>query len=177
MTDEYGMTKLDARFFKKNMSKSLTWCKQRAENFSGYIDRKWGNAEELSAEELFDRLGANGLRHFDCGYTADDGSSVRYSVDIEFDQNADFEYFTSASSVHDGTVAFVAELLNDRIIAVCCGSTFRKDVGGPRGGDKIHYVVGNFVMLTEHDGDWVPTDKKWMRTRTTILLPLKMYKE
>lgn len=164
---------------KSEHSKSLTWCRQRAKNplTSGYADRNWDDAVELSAEEMFDRLGCNGKRHFECGYKADDGSSVTYSVDIEFDQNADFEYFTSASCAHDGTALFDIDLLADRISAVCSGSTFNKDVGEPINGDKIHYIVGNFVTLTEYDGDWIPEDKKWMRTRTTILLPLKMYKE
>lgn len=164
---------------KSETSKSLTWCKQRAKNplTSGYADRNWDDAVELSSEEMFDRLGCNGKRHFDCCYTADGGSCVTYSVDIEFDQDADFEYFTSASCVHDGTALFDIELLASRISAVCSGATFNKDVGEPRNGDKIHYIVGNFATLTEHDGDWVPKDKKWMRTRTTILLPLKMYKE
>lgn len=161
------------------MSKSLDWCKERASNgaISGYADRKWNEAVERPAESLFDGLGANGLRHFDCCYTADNGEAVAYSVDIEFEPDADFEYFTSASCVHDGTAAFVVGLLQDRIMAVCGGATFNKDIGEPRNRDKIHYVVGNFVELTEHDGDWVPADRKWMRTRTTILLPLKMYKE
>lgn len=159
-------------------SKSLTWCKQRAKNpmTSGYADRNWDDAVELSAEEMFDRIGCSGKRHFECGYTKDDGSRVGYSVDIEFDSNADFEYFTSASCVHDGTAVFDIELLANRISAVCSGATFNMDVGEPRNGDKVHYIVGNFVVLTEHDGDWVPADRKWMRTRTTILLPLKMYK-
>ena len=41
----------------------------------------------------------------------------------------------------------------------------------------VEYIVGNFVVLIEYDGDFVPADKPWMRERTTVLLPIKMIKD
>lgn len=47
----------------------------------------------------------------------------------------------------------------------------------PQDGMTVHIVVGNFVVLNEYDKNedlFTPEDKKWLKERTTVFLPLRM---
>lgn len=160
------------------MSKSLDFCKATAQNAyrSSYADRSWDNAaEDYETEAIFDEF-IRGARSFYITGKLDDGTDIRIDISISFDSNADFDYFTSESCIHDGTLYFIRETMDRCVRKVCLAQTYNKNTGAPESGDSIQYIVGNFVVLTEYDGDFVPADKPWMRERTTVLLPLKMMK-
>lgn len=160
------------------MSKSLDFCKATAQNAyrSSYADRSWDNAVEYyETEAIFDEY-LRGARNLFFEGKVDGETEICFDVSISFDGNADFDYFTSESCVHDGTLYFIIKTMDRCVQKVCLAQTYNKNTGAPEPGDSIHYIVGNFVVLTEYDGDFVPADKPWMRERTTVLLPLKMIK-
>lgn len=160
------------------MSKSFDFCKATAQNTycSSYADRSWDNAvEDYETETIFDKY-LHGARSFFFEGKVDDETEICFNVSISFDCNADFDYFTSESCVHDGTLYFIRETIDKCVRKVCLAQTYNKNIRAPESGDSIQYIVGNFVVLTEYDGDFVPADKPWMRERTTVLLPLKMMK-
>lgn len=160
------------------MSKSFDFCKTTAQNTyrSSYAGRSWDNAVEVyETEAIFDKY-LHGARNFFLEGKVDDETEICFDVSISFDDNADFDYFTSESCVHDGTLYFIRETMDKCVRNVCLAQTYHKNTGAPKSGDSIQYIVGNFVILTEYDGDFVPVDKPWMRERTTVLLPLKMVK-
>ncbi len=161
------------------MSTSLDFCKLVAQDASRsiYADRSWKNAlEYIKTETIFDEL-LQGNRELQVDGTTDEGKKCCFKVSLSSDANADFDYFTSDSCVHDGTLYFIREAMNRCVQRVCFAQTYNKNVGEPQNGDSIKYVIGNFVILNEYDGDFVPADKPWMRERTTVLLPIKMMKE
>lgn len=160
------------------MSKSFDFCKATAQNAyrSSYADRSWDNAIEVyETEAIFDKY-LHGARNIFFEGKVDDETEICFDVSISFDGNADFDYFTSESCIHDGTLYFIIKTMDECVRKVCLAQTYNKHTGAPESGDSIQYIVGNFVILTEYDGDFVPADKPWMRERTTVLLPLKMMK-
>ncbi len=155
------------------MSRSFEFCRMVAADKmrSSYADRDWSNAaEEIETVAVFDEL-LRGRRHLRV-----DTNDRSFDASISFDADADFDYFTSESCVHDGTLLFIREIMDRCVRRVCFAQTYDKRMGEPKDGETIQWVVGNFVVLTEFDGDFVPADKPWMRERTTVLLPLKMIK-
>lgn len=160
------------------MSKSLDFCKAVAQDVSRsrYTDRDWNNAIEFpETEELFDKY-LHGGRNFSIDGEAEDGADIHFDASLSFNSNADFDYFASESRIHDGTLFFIGKVMDMLVRRVCLAQTYNKNIGAPEHGDHIRYTVGNFIILTECDGDFVPTDKPFLRERTTVLLPLKMTK-
>lgn len=158
------------------MSYSLDFCREVASNplRSFFSDRDWSKAIEIiETEKTFDKF-LNRARSLTIKGKTEDENDIILNVNLFFDDKADFDYFISDSFISDGTLLFREEAIINLIQKVCTGSTYNKNVGEPQSGDKIEYTVGNFVILNEHDGSFVSTDKPWLRERTTVLLPLKM---
>lgn len=161
------------------MSKSFDFCKVIVQNpyRSSYADRSWNNVVENSETEvIFDEY-LHGVRNFFVEGKVDDETEIYFDVSISFDCNADFDYFTAVSYVHDGTLLFIKEAMDKCAQKVCLAQTYNKNIGAPEFGDSIQYIVGNFVILTEYNGNFVPVNQPWMRERTTVLLPLKIMKD
>ena len=160
------------------MSYSLEFCRQRASNpnVSSYSDRDWDGAVEHNITTLLDNI-LHGVRKYKLTGHLDDGSKVSYDVNITMDPDGDFDYFTSDSFISDGTLLFWAECADGLLREVLSLETYNKELGAPSNGCTINWVIGNVVSCAEYDGDWVPADKKWMRERVTMLLPLKMWYE
>ena len=157
------------------MSKSFEFCVNRASDpdVSSYTDRDWINAIELvNTKERFDTV-LNGCRKFRISGTDASGEKINLDVEICFDANADFGYFTSVYCVHDGTLYFVMECvnrcMNNVLGAATCDARLRREIVN---GCTIRYTVGNFVMSNEY-GDFGSAEKPWLKSRTTVLLPLK----
>lgn len=160
------------------MSKSFDFCKAIAQDASrsSYTDRNWDNAIEYNnTEAIFDKY-LNKVRSFSINGKLESGINFNFNVNLSFDNNADFDYFTSASCIHDGALVFVENTICRCVKNVCLARTYNKNIGALESGDSVEYVIGNFVVLTEYDGDFVPNDKPWMRERTTVLLSLKFKK-
>lgn len=156
------------------MSYSYEYCINAVQNpkRSKWTERDWSKAKEFGddASLLFD-LVLKGLREYEL--TSEDGSKS-IKMRILFDPDADFDYYTSASSVHDGTIMSIHANVMDCVLKVVQLQTRNAYMPPPDFGDEVTFTVGNFVILNEYDGDFVSKDKPWMRERTTVLLPLKM---
>lgn len=157
------------------MSKSLEFCRTVASDVSrsSFADRDWSKAVETEAESIFDEF-LYGVRRFSVDGANDMGDEIKLNVKLSFENDADFEYFTSSSCIHDGTLLFIKEMIDECVRKVCGVRTYNKNIGEPKSGATVRYIVGNFVVLNEYDGDFVSHEKPWIRERTTVLLPLKM---
>lgn len=160
------------------MSYSLEFCRQRVSNpdISSYSDRDWNDAIEHDISSLLDNV-LCGHRKYQLTGHLDDGREVLYYVNITIDPNGDFDYFTSDSFISDGTFLFWADCIDGLLRKVLSLGTYNKELGEPSNGCTVNWVIGNVVSCVEYDGDWVPADKKWMRERVTMLLPLKIWYE
>lgn len=158
------------------MSKSLDFCKETASDpkRSLIYDRNLEGAIEFDSLHIFDKF-LNGCRNFQINTSDIDGNNIQINIDLSISPDADFTYFTLCESIHDGTLIFVDELLNNCAYKILSCQTYDKNKPAPENGDTIHYTVGNFVVLMEYDKDgtlFAPQDKKWMSERTTVLLPI-----
>ena len=160
------------------MSYSLEFCRQRASNpnISYCSNRDWDGAVEHNITTLLDNI-LHGTRKYKLTGHLDDGSKVSYDVNITINPDGDFDYFTSDSFISDGTFLFWAECVDGLLMKVFSLETYNKELGAPPNGCTVNLVIGNVVSCAEYDGDWIPDDKKWMRERVTMLLPLKIWYE
>lgn len=156
------------------MSKSLEFCMAIASDpqRSGYAGRDWSKSIEMDSVGFFDRF-LNGERNLTMTGT-DECDDIHVDISLLFDKDANFDYFTSCSYTHDGTLLFITEMMSKLVEKVCCAITYNKTLRAPKSGDTVEYTVGNFVILNEYGEQFAPEDKPWMRERTTVLLPLKM---
>ena len=159
------------------MSKSLEFCIDRALNpkVSSYYDRNWKEAiENEETEAWFDDY-IQGERKFLITGTNDNEEKISLDLEISFDSNANFDYFTSESCIHDGTAYFIVCCMEKVMNKVLNASTYNKLLFNDKdilNAQTIKYIIGNFVILDEF-GDFSTKEKPWLKDRTTILLPLK----
>lgn len=157
---------------------STDFCKKVTsdEERSAYFGRDWESAREYNAEEIFNHFlkGSTYLRLTGSNVV---GDKVDYRVQINYNPEAKFQYFTSESSVHDGTLLFQLEAMYKCVQRVVTGSTYFKRMKPPTNGCIVRYSVGNFVVLNEYDvnGDiFTPSEKPYCRQRTTVMLPIRV---
>lgn len=159
------------------MSKSLTFCQTAASdpNRSNLSDRDWSKAKEIDSEYFFEPY-LGGVQSYNIMIQEGDCDEPKaLHVDIEFDEDADFDYFVCSSLIHDGTLLFVTNAVSDCIMKVGLAQTYDSRKGPHK--SHVKYTVGNFVVLNEYDKDFAPPDKPWMNERTTVLLPIKYENE
>lgn len=160
------------------MGNSLKFCKKVASDSrrSLFSDRDWNKAIEIDSEKYF-KTALGKCRNWSLKIQNNDGISEEIKINLEINPEGKFDYFTSSSLIHDGTLLFENECIIDCICNVICGKTYNKKIGKPKNGETIHYIVGNLVVLSEHDiygNIFTPKDKPYMCKRTTVLLPIKM---
>lgn len=163
---------------------SLVFCKQRAADpsVSNFSDIDFSEAFEIGwADSFFKNVLGDS---FICGQaylvvTGTNENSERHKYDVELrhlPQYQDFEYFTSEQFLSDGTSTFLYDAFERIASKVSCAMTYDKNIGKPNDGDRIRYTFGNFVVLTEYSDDFAPNSERWLKIRTTVLLPLRMEK-
>lgn len=156
------------------MSKSLEFCKSVATDSarSNFLDRDFRQAEEFGETKKLYRNLLDDRSKFVT--TSNNGKEdIVIHVTVDFDPNADFDYYTSAVVVHDGTLMFVLEAIEKCLIKVATAQTYCLKSRAPKSGDSIHYTIGNAVVLNEYGDQFAPPEKPWMQERTTVLLPIK----
>lgn len=111
------------------MSKSLSFCQERASNpqLSSYSDRDWGPAQEISSEEFFDRY-IHGARKI----ILSKQEKEDITVDLVFDPDASFDYFTNSSCINDGTMVFTLTTMEEVVMKILNAETYdnRKEPHG-----------------------------------------------
>lgn len=166
-------------------SKSFYWGINRASDHSvsSYADRDWKNAKEISFvdcvsilyKDFSNHFGDNKINYVVTGHD-DSGKGVYLVVYLSLDPDTiNFDYFVSESCIHDGTLMFEYEAVYKVVSKIIQGASYNKEKRPPENNDIIYYQVGNLIVLNEYDGDWVPKEKPWLRQRTTVLLPVKMW--
>ena len=155
------------------MSNSLEFCIKTAtdQTRSNLMDVDFSEAFEMPIETVAEFFKNNKI------YTRKIGNTT---LEITYDPDADFQYYTNSVSTHDGTLMFVLENMERCLAKVLNGKTYYIPAGVPKNfnGAVIQYTIGNFVVCNEYGEQFAPKDKPWMTEMTTVLLPIKYsYKE
>ena len=152
------------------MSKSFDFCISVAsdKSRSNIADRDFSGALELDMKNVCKSFEEWGLIKF----KVNNGNT---SVFVSYDPDADFQYFTISTSVHDGTLLFVLDNARSCLDKIFQLETCYAPIGVPKNlnGAELHYTVGNFVVINEYGEQFATKEKPWMLERTTVMLPIK----
>lgn len=104
----------------------------------------------------------------------DSNNKLNIEIEITYDPEADFKYFTTESAIHDGTLIFEMECAGKCCMKIMQLETYDKTVVVPENkiNYKFKYTVGNIVIVNEYGDQFAPTEKPWLRQKTTALLPI-----
>lgn len=156
------------------MNKSLEYIKRRIED---------GNLNNMSPEEFVD-MSVTPLTTFwdkvSVGETiilATTKDKSEVIADLTYNPEADFNYFTTESCTCDGTLIFMAELMENLLKKIGELNTYylpaleeinEEDLCNY----KFHYEVGDFV-INSHIIEPPNKDKPWLCDRFTVMSPVK----
>ncbi len=149
------------------MSKSYDFCIKRASDlkFSRYSQLDWTKAKEFSYESLCIPLIPDGE------YQVDNDNIL---LNVKYNTDANFQYFTSAQFIHDGTLLHISLGVQKLINSIYTAATYNKAIGEPNSNKICSYIYGNPVILNEY-GDFGTENKPWLCERTTILIPIEYH--
>lgn len=161
------------------MGKSLDYIKYRVINQKKTnLDIAFDNAFEISPKQ-FIKFDEN--NQLSLNYKNDDTNmSCDISVKVTYDPDADFKYFTTSYSRHDGTMLFVYENIENCLKKILSLQTYDKSVGLPNDVNNYDYfyTIGDIVVANEYGEQFATNEKPWMRQRTTVMIPIVFnYKE
>jgi len=107
-----------------------------------------------------------------------DGSQKGFmKFEVEYDPNAEFEYFTTTSSTHDGTLIFVGDNIRRLLEKIIFLQTqnknkitedFRKDMFSY----SLKYTIGDIVMHSDFGMKEI-NGRNMMGQTDTVCLPIK----
>lgn len=107
-----------------------------------------------------------------------DSKTYEVLIEIVYNENEAFEYFTKESCVCDGTF-FYSELsmkILEKIIQLRTWNQDKMiDTKCVDEHKKLHfkYTIGDFVYTSEIDKNLGTKDKPWLTNRQTVMLPIK----
>lgn len=160
------------------MNKSLEYIKQRISTQGArFSDRNLSQAFVVSPSRYIKFEGRSAVIKYEATIN---GKEVYFSSRLVYDPNADYEYFTSKVSTHDGTLLFVDNTINECIKNIINVQTYNTIKGFPKelNGVEFTYTMGDIIVVNETDPKFAPADKPWMQERTTVMIPLiYSYKE
>lgn len=105
----------------------------------------------------------------------DDANPKLYiSVKVTYDPDADFKYFTTSSSRHDGTMLFVCKNIDDCLKKILSLQTYDASFGMPKNANNYNYfyTIGDIVVVNEYGRHFATDEKPWMQQRTTVMIPI-----
>ena len=99
-------------------------------------------------------------------------------ISVKHNSNAQFDYFSTESFCCDGTLLFMLELCEKVLNRILTGQScyipkIPKDAGEKPYNYDISFEVGNFVFAEEYGEQFATEDKRWMKSRFTVMLPIK----
>lgn len=104
------------------------------------------------------------------------GKEFKLNINITYNPNAEFDYFTTESCVCDGTLVFIHDLMVDVINKLTpfgtCGKIPKEAEDNLENYD-IHYTVGDFVVGEEYGKQFATKEQPWLQCRFTVMLPIK----
>lgn len=92
---------------------------------------------------------------------------------INYNPNADFNYYTNSHCMHDGTLLFKFECACRCVNKVFNIQTYNVQVGEPKAGDMAVWTIGNPIIVSEHGKQFATEEKPWIQERTIAFLPIK----
>ena len=100
-------------------------------------------------------------------------------IQVKYDPDAEFEYFTMERCICDGTLFFFYELVATALNNVFTFVTYNKaklpsDYDNNPFAYKLKYIIGNPVIAIEHGKEFATEEKPWMLDRFSVMLPIKM---
>jgi hypothetical protein len=149
----------------------LDFIKKRIQEFGADgFDISFENVTVLSPTGLITFDKNNQIK---CTYSVGDKPSEMTST-ITYDPNADFRYFTTKTSRHDGTLLFVLETVQECLNKIINLETCDKSVELPQdlSNCDFFYTIGDIIVVNEHSNRFSEPSKPWMQERTTVMIPV-----
>lgn len=99
-------------------------------------------------------------------------------ISVKYNPSAQFDYFSTERCCCDGTMLFMVELCEKVFNKILTGQScyipkIPKDVGEKPYNYDVSFEVGNFVFAEEYGEQFATEDKRWMKSRFTVMLPIK----
>lgn len=169
------------------MGKSLNFVKKRilTGECNGMENNNWVYLKEVSFLDIWNSEYINLKDHslpkiFNYRFENDNNKEHTMDMTLEYNDNADFQYFSTERCICDGTMLFEIENMLHVINKIINLKTYCTDVIFPNDFEdspwkyNLKYTVGNFVIGMEKDDKFSTKDKPWMTCRFTAMLPIKM---
>lgn len=169
------------------MGKSLDFVKNRIASgvCNGMENNKYECIQELEFLDVLENYQHNVI--FDeenvckkiLHMTSLTNSTSDIEIQVKYDPNAEFEYFTMERCRCDGTLFFFYELVATVLNKVFTLGTHNKekvpsDYDNNPFAYKVKYVIGNPVIAIEHGREFATEEKPWMLDRFSVMLPIAM---
>ena len=165
------------------MGKSLEFAKQRIATgeCNGMENNKWERLNEVHFMDVynFDTEEKRSLPYTcEYKYIVDNEDKI-FTITLNYDPEAEFQYFSTSQCICDGTLMFEINNMIDIIAKIFkCETYYSPSLPNdfeeyPWRYDLV-YTVGDFVTGMEIDNKFAPKDKPWMTCRFTEMLPIKM---
>ena len=155
------------------MGKSLDYIKYRVlEQKNTNLDIAFDNAFEVSPKQF---LKFDENNQLSLVWKNDDADpKLDISVKVTYDPDAEFKYFTTSSSRHDGTMLFVYENIEACLKKILSLQTYDASVGMPKDANNCNYfyTIGDIVVVNEYGRRFATDEKPWMQQKTTVMIPI-----
>ena len=169
------------------MGKSLDFVRNRIASgvCNGMENNKYESMQELDFLEVLENYRHNvifdeeNVYHYILDASTDTNLTEKLEIQIKYDPNAEFEYFTMERCRCDGTLFFFYELVATVLNKVFKLETHNKekvpsDYDNNPFAYKVKYTIGNPVMTIEHGEEFATEEKPWMLDRFSVMLPIAM---
>lgn len=163
--------------------KSLEFVKKRIASgvCNGMENDEYEHMNEIAFTAIASKIQFNGLAEvsenlWKTKLLFDNGETTEISV--KYNPNAQFDYFSTESCCCDGTLLFIVELCEKIFNKILTGQScytpkIPKDAGEKPYNYDVAFEVGNFVFAEEYGEQFATENKRWMKSRFTVMLPIK----
>lgn len=169
------------------MGKSVDFVKSRIDSghCNGLENNEYLAFSEIALEKCTPNLVASDTLekffktkelHYDVKLIVD-SREIPIDVNVIYDPNADFEYFTMERCCCDGAIMYYIDLAEKVLSKVLHLKTCNKNKIPSDWKDinacQFTYTIGNFVLADEHGDEFATEEKPWMKSRFNVFLPIK----
>ena len=169
------------------MGKSLDFVRSRIASgvCNGMENNKYESMQELDFLEVLENYQHNvifdeeNVCHYILDASTDTNLTGKLEIQIKYDPDPEFEYFTMERCRCDGTLFFFYELVATVLNKVFSLETHNKekvpsDYDNNPFAYKVKYTIGNPLIAIEHGEEFATEEKPWMLDRVSVMLPIAM---
>ena len=151
------------------MNKSLEYIKNRIK--TGYVnnmtEEEFSNMQVVKFTDVCAKFNHHNI--------LENKETGEVYIDMKYDPDAKFDYFTLETCYCDGTFMFMGELIDKIINKICSLQTYyspaiEEEIDLSK--YHVHYIVGDFVANTYYI-ESPDLEKPWMKDKFTVMLPIK----